>query len=179
MRKKFLIKPRLQFRHLLWNLSVIIVCCFAGYFLFETMLRTSSPIKVLSLEEWLAIRTLLRAGFLVILMLLSIAVGIENYLLFHSIVGPIYALEKGLKKMTDGDWGEEVRIRDTDQLKELILAFEEMRKIVRERLLAQEKTSQILADELEKVLSNVTVENISDIRAKLKQIREQAEKKAA
>ena len=179
MRKHFLIKPKLQFRHLVWNLSVMILCCFVGYFLFETLLKASAPIKVLSPEDWLSIRTILRAGFFVILLLLTIAVGLENYLLFHSIVGPIYALEKGLKKMTDGDWGEEVKIRDTDQLKELILAFEEMRKIVRERLLAQEKTSQILSEELEKVLSNVTVENISEIRAKLKQIREQAEKKAA
>jgi nitrogen fixation/metabolism regulation signal transduction histidine kinase len=150
-----------------------------GYFLFESILYSSLPIRMLHPEEWLVVQTQLRVGFLIVFFLLGIATGIENYLLFHSIVGPLYALEKGLKNLAKGELNEEVRIRDTDQLQDLIMAFEEMRKIIRQRLLAQEKTSELMTKELERVLSNVTTENIAEIRQKLKQIREEAEKKAA
>src|ERR1043166_287780 len=110
MRKRFFIKPRLQLKHLAWNLGLILCSCLMGYFLFESILYSSLPIRMLHPEEWLVVRTQLRVGFLIVFFLLGIATGIENYLLFHSIVGPLYALEKGLKNLAKGELNEEVRI---------------------------------------------------------------------
>lgn len=179
MRKKFLIKPALQFKHLAWTLGVAAITFLACYTLFERQIGLALMNGSLDVAHWAALRGTFRLGFFFALLILLGMIGIENYLFFHTIAGPIYALEKGLRRLAAGDFNDVTKIRDYDQLGELIESFEHMKKQIAARIETQEKTAHLLARELDRLLTNTSVENIAAMRAKLKELREQVEKKAA
>ncbi len=179
MRKKFLVNPALQFKHLFLTLVVVTVSFVACYVLFERQVAAAVSTTVLNQESWEILRAQLRMGFAATLLLLLIGIGIENYFFFHTIAGPVYALEKGLKRLAEGDFKGTMRIRETDQLGELIEAFEEMKRQILLRMENQEKTAQVLAQELERLLTNASPENIDTLRRRIKEIRGSSENKAA
>lgn len=179
MRKKFLIKPLLQIRHLIWTLSIIFVGLVTCYVVFEAMVENAVISGPLTLEQWIAMREQLRMGFGLTTLILLFAVGFENYLFFHRVVGPIYALEKGLRRLTQGDYHDETHIREYDELKEVIKAFEDMKRQIVSKIELQERTALLLASELDQILVNTSPDNIKHLKTKLKEIREQVERKAA
>ncbi|MFN0117188.1 MAG: hypothetical protein ACKVQC_02695 [Elusimicrobiota bacterium] len=179
MRKKLLVKPRFQLTQLLWVISLVLICYTAGYFLFESAISKYLLTGPISLQNWGEIKDSLRWGFALTLLILVIGIGIEHYFLFHTIAGPLYALEKGLKRLSDGNFEGTTQIRETDQLSDVIIAFDEMKKSVQSRIEQQEKVAQILSTELNNVILNNTPENIQILREKIKKIQQQVEKKAA
>lgn len=179
MRKKLLVNPALQLKHLFLTLSVVLVSFVACYILFERQVSLAVAEVPLDQVSWLALRSQLRVGFGCTLVLLLLGIGLENYFFFHTIAGPIYALEKGLKRLAQGDFKDVTRIRQSDQLGELIATFEETKKQIMLRMDSQEKTAQLLAQELERLLANTSQENIEALRRRIKQIRGNVENKAA
>lgn len=179
MRKKFLIKPALQLRHLFWTLGVIVVCYVSCYALFEHLVTLAVTETPLDIAQWEALRSATRLGFSIALVVLLIVIGLENYLFFHTIAGPIYALEKGLRRLAEGDYNNVIRIRDTDQLRDLITAFEEMKVKMIARMQSQESAAQGLAAEIDRALADASHLNVESLTKKLKEIRARAEKLAA
>jgi methyl-accepting chemotaxis protein len=179
MRKKFLIKPALQIRHLAWTLSVIAICFSSCYFLFEYLVTSTVAQGTLDAVQWTDIRTTTRIGFGVALVVLLGAIGLENYLFFHTIAGPIYALEKGLRRLAQGDFSNVIRIRETDQLRDVVAAFEDMKAKLVSRIETQELAARTLAAEIERVLADASHSNIEALLVKLKEIRERADRMAA
>ena len=179
MRKKFLIKPALQLRHLFWTLSVVVVCFVSCYFLFERLVTMTVSTGAMDLNQWMALRMATRTGFAVALAVLLGAIGLENYLFFHTIAGPIFALEKGLRRLAEGDYSNVIHIRETDQLRDLIDAFESMKKTVVARIQTNEEAARTLAAEIDRALVNISPNNVEALMKKLKEIREQADRMAA
>jgi len=179
MRKKFFVKPALQLKHLVWTLLAVLACFVSCYLVFESILTSAISRGSLDMSQWIALRESLRLGFGITLLLLLAAIGTENYLFFHSVAGPLYALEKGLRRLAKGDFGDVVQIRETDELGDLIQTFETMKKQIQTRIDLQEKTAQFLSAELDRVLANVSPDNIGALKLKLKEIKDQMEKKAA
>jgi len=179
MRKSFLVRPKLQIRHLVWTVGSVSISFIVGYILFESMVSAAIQNGDLGPEEWMAVKSSLRIGFSVVLVFLLAAVGLENFLFFHRIVGPLYALEKGLKRMAEGDFEDAVMVRESDELKDLVASFEEMKAKIFRRITSNEELARKMARELDKIMANISVENIPHLRQKLKEIREQVEKKAA
>lgn len=179
MRKKFLIKPALQLRHLAWTLAIIVVGFASCYLLFEHVVSSAVSRQALDLQQWLTLRTETRVGFGIVLLVLLGAVGLENYLFFHTIAGPLYALEKGLRRLAQGDFSNVVRIRETDQLRDLIGAFEDMKAKIASRIEFQETAARTLAAEIDRALADISPRNVESLMKKLKEIREQAERLAA
>lgn len=179
MRKRFLIKPALQLRHLFWTLAVVFVCFTSCYFLFENLVTMAVSASPLDAAQWMELRTAARIGFGVALIVLLGAIGLENYLFFHSIAGPIFALEKGLRRLAEGDFDNVTRVRDTDQLHELITAFEDMKTKLILRIETQEIAARALTAEIDRALKDLSPNNMETLVKKLKEIREQAEKLAA
>jgi len=178
MRKKFLVKPRLQLKHLMWTMGVVLICLTAGYFLFDYIVTVAVQKGAVGQAEWTSLREMLRMGFLVILVIGLGGLGIENFLFFHSVVGPLYVLERGLRQMAKGDLND-IKIRESDELGELIDAFQQMKVQIQKKMEIQDKTVRILAQELDRILENVSGEDVKSLRKKLKEIRAQVEKKAA
>ena len=179
MRKKFLIKPALQLRHLFWTLSVVVVCFVSCYFLFEHLITLTVREGAMDVNQWLALRTATRIGFAIALAVLLGAIGLENYLFFHTIAGPIFALEKGLRRLAEGDYTNVIRLRQTDQLRDLVAAFEDMRTKVIARIEMHDSAARTLASEIDKALADISPNNVEALMKKLKEIREQAERLAA
>lgn len=179
MRKRFLIKPVLQIRHLVWTLSIVFLGLATCYIVFESLVEAAVLKGSFGLEQWVLLRNELRMSFGLSGLILIIAVGFENYLFFHRIVGPIYALEKGLKRLIQGEYHDVTHIRENDELGEVIKTFEEMKKQIVSRIESQERTAVLLAAELDRILANTSPDNIKQLKSKLKEIREQVEKKAA
>lgn len=177
MRKKLLVKPALQLKHLALTLVVVLISFVACYLLFERQVAEAVAKGVLDQSSWLVLRGGLRIGFSVTLILLLLGIGIENYFFFHSIAGPIYSLEKGIKRLAEGDFSNITRIRDTDQLGDVVQAFEDMKKQIQTRMDVHEKTAQLLAQELDKLLTNASPENIENLRKRLSEIRSKVENK--
>jgi hypothetical protein len=82
MRKKFLIKPDLQFRHLVWSIGTVLFCFLLAYSLFESQISNTLGYGPLDQSRWMELRTTFRLGFLLALTVLVICIGIENYLFF-------------------------------------------------------------------------------------------------
>src|SRR5882672_11836375 len=113
MRKRFLVKPGLQLKHLFWTLLIVVVCVGAGYSLFETRLTAAIANGSVDLAHWPQLQDTMRLGFCILLLILLVEIGIENYFYFHKVVGPIYALEKGLRRLAQGEFSDVIRIRDS------------------------------------------------------------------
>ena len=166
-------------RHLIWSLSIIFVGLATCYIVFESIVEGAIMQGPLTLEQWVVLRTSLRMGFGLTTLILIVSVGFENYLFFHRIVGPIYALERGLRRLTNGEYHDVTHIREDDELKDVIKAFEDMKKQIVSKIEMQERTALLLASELDRILSNTSPDNIKVLKTKLQEIREQVEKKAA
>lgn len=179
MRKKFLIKPALQLRHLAWTLAIIVIGFAGCYVLFERIVTVAVSREALDLRQWLALRTETRVAFGIVLIVLLGAVGLENFLFFHTIAGPLYALEKGLRRLAQGDFTNVTRVRETDQLRDLIGAFEDMKAKIVARIELQEAAARTLAIEIDRALADISPRNVETLMKKLKEIREQAERLAA
>jgi signal transduction histidine kinase len=128
MRKHFLIKPKIQLRHLGLTLGALTVAILIGYIFVESLLSSSVLSTTLTPGQWIDLRNDLRLGFLILFVVVLCALGIEHFLFFHSIVGPLYSIENALKRMLNGEYNDPVKIRESDELKDLVGTFEELRK---------------------------------------------------
>jgi nitrogen fixation/metabolism regulation signal transduction histidine kinase len=52
----------------------------------------------------------------------------------HKVAGPVFRLEIACKRVIDGDYKEEIHLRDGDKMGNLALLFNQMTKVTRERL---------------------------------------------
>jgi methyl-accepting chemotaxis protein len=179
MRKKFLVKPALQLRHLFWTLGVVLLCFGLCYLLFESLLDSALSRGPLGQAEWLILKGHFRWGLGIGLVILLAFVGIENFLFFHNVVGPIYALERGIRRLGEGDYSDVTKIREHDEFSDVIRSFEDVKTKLISKLESHQKAALLLANELEQLLAHTSPDNIKIIKEKLKKIRDQVEKKAA
>jgi len=179
MRKKFLVKPQLQIKYLALITGAVIISFVASYFILESALSPLLGKNPEIADQWLALKGSLRGSMAIILGILVIAIGIEHYFFFHGIAGPIYALEKQIKRITDGQYNEQTIIRESDQLGDLVKAFEEMRIKISATNQKQEEKVGLLLNELEKILVDTSTPNLNMLRNKMKALREEVNKKAA
>lgn len=180
MRKKFLIKPALQIRFLFWTLIVVFAGIGFGYLFMEHRIASAvSSNGELTSAQWIIMKQSFRWVFLYASVLLLLIIGMEHYFFFHRVVGPIYALEKGLKRLAQGDFLDVTQIRDSDYFGEVIRAFEDMKRNLQSRIDIQQQKTQLLNRELDRILSNPSAENIRSLRQRLKAIQDEGEKKAA
>jgi methyl-accepting chemotaxis protein len=169
----------LQLKHLAWTLSVVFLAFVACYVLFERQVDAALAHGVLDQVTWSIVRTNLRFGFSLALLVLLIGVGLENYFFFHTVAGPIYALEKGIKRLAAGDFENVIHIRKYDELADVVALFEDMKKKISLRIDSHEKIAQVLTQELERLLDNASPENIDNLKKRLQEIRNNVESQAA
>ena len=178
MRKRFFVYPRLQLRHLAWTLGVVFGAFSLGYLVFETLLFTSLA-EGLAADVGHDLRLHLRIGFGVLSLIVLLAIGIENVLFFHRIVGPLYALSKGMDRLSAGSFDDPVILRESDLLGDIVAAFERMKASLKDRYAAQDARLQTLTDDIESLLKSPSSDMLPQLREKLKEFRARVEKQAA
>ena len=70
----------------------------------------------------------------VVMVLVSIATIIVTLFVSHKIAGPLYRLKKGMHDLGEGNFSTEIKIRKFDQLKDVVEAFNNMAKSLKEKL---------------------------------------------
>lgn len=77
--------------------------------------------------------------FGVLLILLIVTNGILNYLVMRSIVTPLHSLKLATQKIRDGNLNFKITARTKDEIGQLSIAYEEMRKRLKESIDLQQK----------------------------------------
>ncbi|RLD18104.1 MAG: hypothetical protein DRI36_02285 [Caldiserica bacterium] len=126
MRRRFLVKPELQLKYVIFTALLILITGVLTYFIMTHKLMTSPFTENLSLGEVTALKDEITKSFLWILFIILVGFTIQSIFLFHRLVGPIYALERVIEVMKQGKLGGRIKLRRHDQLKELASLIEEM-----------------------------------------------------
>jgi methyl-accepting chemotaxis protein len=150
-RKKYIINNKIQIKYavlsiamlLVYTLLFLIALFVPPIFLF-TSSDVSSTVRVEAANSILLINSYLWPGIGVIILLF----GSLSIFITHRMVGPIYAVEKVIGRITDGDLSARVNLRKNDDLKEFGQAMNRM-------LDKQETTLSDLSERFRKVSSRL------------------------
>lgn len=136
-RRRFIIKPRLQFRIafiVLLSMALVLLVSFTGFYFFavEELVKFNHPRIPMILER-------VNYALLVSFVISAGAVTLAVIYLTHKIAGPLYRFEKSMEAVGRGDLTHVVKIRKGDELKDLEVAMNEMIKNLRDKIIAGEK----------------------------------------
>lgn len=168
LRIKILVKPRLQVKYLIIMLVIIIITAVAIYFtLFDAFFR-SPLIYQISMGEIEKIKMEYTQNFLIAVMIIVLAIGLQSSLFFHRIAGPIYVFEKVISMISEGKLLKDFKIRKTDELKDLANEIQHMCDCFREYI----QSDRIKIEEIKTLLNDVVskYEISPNDRVKLKRI---------
>jgi methyl-accepting chemotaxis protein len=72
--------------------------------------------------------------FLVVMVLVGVAAIAVTLFVSHQIAGPLYRFKKAMEQLSGGDFKAEVKLRSTDQLKDLADTFNTMARKLKAKL---------------------------------------------
>jgi methyl-accepting chemotaxis protein len=150
-RKKYIINKKIQVKYAVLSIAMLLVytllfliALFGPPIYLFTSADVPSAVRVEAANSVLLINSYLWPGIGVIILLF----GSLSIFITHRIVGPIYAVEKVIGRITDGDLSARVRLRKNDDLREFGQAMNRM-------LDKQETTLSVLNEQFLKVSSRL------------------------
>ena len=96
-----------------------------------TVSIVNSRVVVKSTSDFLL--PMLIQTFLVVVVLVGAATIVVTLFVSHQIAGPLYRLKKAMEQLGEGDFKTEVKLRQTDQLKEFADTFNTMVRKLRNK----------------------------------------------
>ncbi|MBI4425218.1 MAG: methyl-accepting chemotaxis protein [Elusimicrobia bacterium] len=156
-RKRFWIDPSAQLRVLAFVTGLLGVSLALSYVSMDRGLeQVSEQTRRLYIPvDWA--RESLRVPFLFSSAVILLGGGMLTLLWSHRVVGPILVLTAGLRRIRDGNLKGDVKIRDTDSLKDTVEDFTAMQGMLRrhvaedrERLASLDQRLAALAERLER-----------------------------
>jgi len=122
-RRRYLVKKKLQFKYLLFVLlamliPTIVVGAALYYLIWETIAAE------IAVPEAIAAALVPALEKVNVILIISVPLVFAVILLFsvfisHRIAGPVYRLEKEMKKIADGDYLRRIKLRSNDELQEI------------------------------------------------------------
>jgi methyl-accepting chemotaxis protein len=175
-RKRFLVKPALQLKSLGFIILIVLLSSAGIYLMFETTLWNSLVLVPLTEAQTASLTLNLRLSFYFMLMILLAACGLESYLFFHRIVGPLFALERELKRVAQGDLQHETHLRAGDELKDVFETLGEVKKSLRERVAQEAQLLEKCASIVEQMAREHHVRDpqAAELRKNIQALRETA-----
>jgi len=150
-RKKYIINKKIQIKYAVLSIAMLLVytllfliALFGPPIFLFTSPDVPSAVRVEAANSILLINSYLWPGIGVIILLF----GAFSIFITHRMVGPIYAVEKVIGRITDGDLSARVKLRKNDDLKEFGQAMNHM-------LDKQETTLSNLSERFRKVSSRL------------------------
>lgn len=169
-RKRFWIDPSAQLRVLMFVTGLLGISLALSYVSMDRGLeQASAQARRLYIPvEWA--RESLQVPFLFSSSVILLGGGLLTLLWSHRVVGPILVLTAGLRRIRDGNLKGDVRIRDTDSLKNTIEDFTTMQGMLR-RHVAEDRERLASLDQRLAALAG-SLEHGSAARGELEAIRE-------
>lgn len=128
MRKKLLVKPKLQLKYVFLSVLLVLFSAVLSYWIMTREMTRSPFTENLSFGEVTALRQEIRIVFFWVALLLALSVSIQSIVFFHRLIGPIYVLEKMFQLMRTGDLRINLKLRKNDELKDLAEGLEDIVK---------------------------------------------------
>ena len=167
-RTTFIIKPHLQIKYMFFTVMSVVLMSIFIYLTLCSSITNSSVYKHLGTSEQNSLWIAFFQNFGLILFVLILATGLESIFLFHRIFGPIYAFERVIKMIQNGDLTAQLHIRKTDELKDIGNEIQQMCGSLRETI----KNDKAKIDSIQSKLDELI--NASDlplIKTKLTEIK--------
>lgn len=109
---------------------------------------------------------------IIVLVVVSFASVIITLIFSHKIAGPLYRLRKAMEELGSGNFKEEFRIRNDDQLQKIAETFNNTIKTIREVV----NNIKLNIQELRRLLENIKEEDLpGDKRAILSELKKKSE----
>lgn len=134
-RRTYIVKPALQIKYLLYGLAGVLFAVACAYAVMHLSIIRSEDLSQLSQGELESVQSAMRVTLLWLTALLMVTLSLAGVVLFHRIIGPLYAVEKVLRMIADGDLTVYMPLRRGDELREVADAVEQMVGGIRRRLL--------------------------------------------
>lgn len=164
MRKKYFVKPRVQWKYLIILAIVIMFCAVLCYYAFLTSLQNAPGMDQLSSGTIKNFQRAYTNGFFWIILVFAAFVLIQSIFYFHRIVGPLFFFEKVMKKLSEGNFSMRMHWRKKDETKELASLISDVientkKSVIEDRERIKEAVAAIDAgdkDKAKEILSSVT-----------------------
>ena len=153
VRKTFFVKPKLQFKYIFMSILVTVVSTGVVYLTLSHVFFASGRLTGLSSLEIASFQRSIRFFFVLILLLLIVAIGLENMFRFHRLAGPIYVIERIIKTIGSGDLTQEFHLRKDDELKDLAEELSAMRDGLKSFVANDRKTCRDVQAKLDRILA--------------------------
>jgi len=138
-RRNYFIKKSIQARFMLnfstmvvlgglWTIAVLYVMGMGS----TTVSIVDSRVVVKSTTDFLL--PILIQTFLVVSILVGAATILMTLFITHQIFGPLYRLQKAMEQVSEGDFKAEIKLRESDQLKDLADTFNAMVRKLKAKL---------------------------------------------
>ncbi|MCL2389844.1 MAG: methyl-accepting chemotaxis protein [Endomicrobia bacterium] len=119
LRKKYFVKPKMQWRYLLILMIIMIILGVLSYYAFLKTLVSAPGMEQLSAGTVKNFTNAYTNGFFWIILAFSVFVLVQSVFYFHRIIGPMYFFELVMKKLSEGNFGVKVHWRSKDETVEL------------------------------------------------------------
>ncbi len=174
-RKKYLIKGTFQFKFAaVIVFAILLTIALVGWDVYYTigmllMEKGGDPYLLSFVKSFNALLLKKLPLLLVFITFLSIFIS-------HEISGPVYHLEKSLRKVKDGDFNEHIKLRKGDELKDLAIAFNEMTGALRNLTLKNNEKIKKISEGLDSVMGKLKKEilnssEINEINSEINKIK--------
>ena len=120
-KKIYLVNRDFQFRY---TRAAIIVAIISTFLTAVVILYPLYVFEILRIPKFLPL-PILAAMFLAV-GLNAALIGMLGLLITHRLAGPIYALTREFRRISEGLWGNTLKIRNDDDMKYLVRCFNEM-----------------------------------------------------
>ncbi len=179
MRKNYFISRKFQSKFIVefCILAIIGLAVSAGllfaYLQYKGTVTTAfvnSRLSIVSTADYILPIVIMVA--VITMILVSIATAISVMYLSHRIAGPLFSITKNLKKVAAGDLSFKLRLRSTDEIKNVVDTINETTESIREHILIIKSRSQELDSEI-KALTKDSV-TVKDIKVKAKMLEEKS-----
>jgi len=138
-------------KYILFSLTGVILTGLCVYVALDMSFMHSEYLAQISTGELMVIKTAMRWSLVWVLLILLFAYFIINMFLYHHLMGPLYAIEKVLRMVADGDLTVWMPLRQGDELREVADTLEEMVGGIRRRLQTDMKKVDDVRQDLKKL----------------------------
>jgi len=172
MRKSFFVKPKVLFKYVAYALVSVVVTSICVWIVMNLTIGSSEALENINDFEMRKLQAAMMVEFRWIVVILLVVIGIQSIMMFHRIIGPIYAFEKVIKEMGQGQLIRNFHLRHRDEFKDLATLVDGMSAAFIGFIKKDRDIVSGISVELDKLsaASNEDKKRISDIKVKLSQV---------
>lgn len=172
-RKKYIVKPELQIKYLLLVVLLIIIISGISVYFVNLTVRSSPVLENLTYLEIVAVNKLILITVLYVCGISCIAVFVLGLYFLHRLTGPIYVLEKMFGMVSEGILDIKLKLRKTDELKDVAFEFQNMIDCLRNYILEDRDKVVYVKKNLEQLIENINNLSLEEVKLKLDKLKQQ------